>query len=70
MLLSFLESARLYFSDHYVSVLLISVGFFFFLAAPELIFILCIQHKANIHLAKSSFSLCGRQDTAPRDTRD
>lgn len=44
--------------------------FFFFLAAPELIFILCIQHKANIHLAKSSFSLCGRQDTAPRDTRD
>lgn len=45
-------------------------GLFLFLAAPELIFILCIQHKANIHPAKSSFSLCSRQDTSLRDTHN
>lgn len=71
MLLTFLESARLSFSDHYISALLISAGFFFSpLAAPELIFILCVQHKANIHPAKSSFSLCSGQDTSRRDTRN
>jgi len=60
MPLASLETARPWFSDHSISALLSSV-WFFFVVAPELTFVLCVQHKANNCTAKSRVLFSLRQ---------